>query len=148
MNTPRNLGVCAIAALALGLAAPAAMAASSSAPDATISFHGGGVGLIAGVHWGSGTLHFQGKDIPVKVSGLDVGTVGASKYSATGNVYNLKQLSDIAGTYAAVGAGVTVAGGGHVLDMSNSAGVNIKAKASTAGLDLKLGPGGMTIKLK
>jgi hypothetical protein len=147
MNTPRSLGVGAIAALALGLAAPAALAASST-PDATITFHGGGVGFIAGVHWGSGTLHFQGKDIPVKVSGLDVGTVGASKYSATGNVYNLRQVSDIAGTYAAVGAGATIAGGAHVLDMSNSAGVNIKAKASTAGLDLKLGPSGMTIKLK
>ena len=145
MSMPVRIGAGAVLAMCVGLAASAA---GARAPDATIDFHGGGVGFIAGVSWGSGTLHYKGKSIPVKVSGLVVGTIGATKYSATGNVYNLKKLGDIAGTYAAVGAGATVAGGGSVLDMSNSAGVNIKAKASSAGLDLKLGPSGMTIKMK
>jgi hypothetical protein len=120
MKTSVRIGPGAILAVCLALAAPVAGAAS---PNATISFHGGGVGFIAGVNWGSGTLHYRGKDIPVKVSGLTVGTIGAAKYSATGEVYNLKKVSDIAGTYAAIGAGATVAGGGSVLDMSNSAGV-------------------------
>jgi hypothetical protein len=148
MNSPSRIGACALAILALGVAAAPATAAPKPSNEGTISFHGGGVGFIAGVNWGSGTLHYRGKDYPLKVSGLDVGTIGASKYSASGEVHNLKKLSDIEGTYGAVGAQATVAGGAGVLDMKNSAGVKITARASTAGLDLKLGPSGMTVKLK
>ena len=145
MNMPMLVGRRAILAVAVSLVAFANIGASGP-PDATITIHGGGVGFIAGVNWGSGTLYYHGQRIPLKVSGLVVGTIGATKYSATGEVYNLKKISDIDGTYAAMGAGATLAGGGSVLTMSNGAGVQITVRASSAGLELRLGPSGLTIQ--
>jgi hypothetical protein len=58
------------------------------------------------------------------------------------------QVSDIEGAYASIGAGVTVGGGAAGLQMKNGNGVLIKATGTSAGADLKVGPSGMTIKLK
>jgi hypothetical protein len=135
-------------AIATAAAICSAAAAHAATPDATIRYSGGSVAFIGGVNWGSGTLTYKGKEIPVEISGLTAGSIGASKIDASGEVYNLKQASDIEGTYAAVSAGATVGGGGGVLDMKNSAGVEIKARATTAGLKLTLGASGMTVKLK
>jgi hypothetical protein len=142
----KSIWACACAAAVLALGASAS--AQSSKPDATIEFHGGGVGFIAGVSWGGGTLHYKGQNIPLEVSGLQVGTIGASKYDARGDVFNLKQPSDIAGTYAAGTGEATVAGGVAGIQMQNGAGVVIKAAATTAGLNLKFGPSGVSIRLK
>ncbi|MBV9994258.1 MAG: DUF1134 domain-containing protein [Caulobacteraceae bacterium] len=138
--------------MSLAALAAAAIAASASfaqeKPDGTINFTGGGVGFIAGVNWGRGTLHYQGRDYPLKVSGLSVGEIGANKYDIQGEVYNLKRVSDIEGVYASGAAGATLAAGAGAMEMQNGAGVVIKARASTAGLHAKLGPSGVTIKLK
>ena len=141
-----TLKLTALAALAAAIAASASLAQEK--PDGTINFTGGGVGFIAGVNWGGGTLHYQGRDYPLKVSGLSVGEIGANKYDIRGEVYNLKRVNDIEGTYASGAAGATLAAGAGAMEMQNGAGVVIKARASTAGLHAKLGPSGVTIKLK
>ena len=56
------------------------------------------VGL--GWSWGKGTLEFQGKTYPVKISGLSVAEVGVTKAEASGKVYNLKSIADFDGVYA------------------------------------------------
>jgi hypothetical protein len=127
------------------IATPAAMAQK---PDATIYFGGGSAGLIVGANWGSGTLYYQGKKYPLKVSGLGVGTVGVSHFSATGEVYNLKTPKDIEGTYGAGSASATAVSGASVLDMTNGAGVQIKARSKTSGVQLTLAASGVKIKLK
>ncbi len=40
---------------------------------------------------GKGTLHYKGKSYPLKIDGLSVGDVGASKVNANGNVYGGRQ---------------------------------------------------------
>ncbi len=135
---------------ALAIAATCALAAptlAADAPDATIHFHSVSVAFIAGVNWGSGRLHYKGKDIPLKVSGLSVGAIGANSSDADGDVYNLRHVSDIEGTYAAVNADATIGGGEGVLDMKNNAGVEIRVHATSAGLKASLGPAGVVIKL-
>ena len=132
-------------ALVATIAAGAALAAST---DGTIRFKGGAVGFIAGVNWGSGVLYYRGQQIPIKVGGLSVGEIGIKHFDARGTVYNLRQVKDIEGTYAAVAASATVGGGAGVLDMKNNAGVRIKAQSTSIGAHLKLGPSGMVIKLK
>jgi hypothetical protein len=123
-------------------------AQADEAPDATIYFHGGSAGIIAGVNWGGGTLHYKGKDIPLKVSGLTLGAVGVKKFDASGNVFHLRQVADIEGTYSAVGAGLTAGVGKGAITMKNDKGVLIKATGTSGGADLKVGGSGMTIKLK
>jgi hypothetical protein len=136
----------AAAAIAAGALLSAPLMAHA-APDATISFHGGSVAFIAGVNWGSGKLHFGGKTLKLKVSGLSVGAIGASSYDADGEVFNLHHADDIEGTYAAVDASATAGGGEGVLDMKNEHGVEIRAHATSAGLKLALGPSGVVVKL-
>jgi hypothetical protein len=137
-----------VACAAFGAAQISATAIAADKPDGRITFSGGGVAFIAGVRWGGGTLHFRGKDYPLKVSGLSVGEVGVNKYDARGEVYHLTKVSDIEGTYAAGAGAITVGGGVGGIQMQNGAGVVIHASATSAGLNLKLGPSGLTIQLK
>ncbi len=116
--------------------------------DALIQLSAGSVGAGIGISWGSGTLTQAGKEYPLKVEGLTVGTVGITKATALGKVYNLKNLSDINGTYFAVGTGATVGGGGAAITMKNANGVLIDAVTTTEGVSFSLGTSGVTITLK
>ena len=127
---------------------PAAIfAATDRAPDATIDLSGGSVAIGVGVDWSKGTLHFKGQDIPVKVKGLSLLRVGASKMSAAGEVYNLKKTSEFAGKYTAVAAGAALAGGGGVSAMQNQHGVVMHLRSTTVGADLDLGVKGLEVTL-
>jgi hypothetical protein len=68
--------------------------------------------------------------------------VGLKKVTAWGKVYNLKKLTDIDGTYAAVG------GGGSAVAMKNANGVVIDLYTTSEGVSFSLGTGGVTIELK
>jgi hypothetical protein len=137
----------ALAAVALAGGLLAASAASAQ-PDATIHFSGGSVAFIGQVQWGGGSLHFNGRRIPLRVSGLGVGAIGATSFSAEGEVYHLHHLHDINGTYTALNANATAGLGAGVIDMQNEHGVEIRAHASSAGLNLSLAPTGMVIAIK
>jgi hypothetical protein len=127
----------------------ATLAWAQPAPDATIHFGGGSVAFIAGVNWGGGALQWHGRRIPLQVAGLGVGAIGATKYSVDGEVYHLRHLSDLNGTYTLINASATAgAGAGEFLDMRNQNGVEIRAHSTSAGLQLSLAPTGMSIHVK
>jgi hypothetical protein len=145
MHRSAPIRLLAAAALAGGLfAGTAAMAA----PDATIHFGGGSVAFIGSLQWGGGTLHYNGRSVPLRVTGIGIGAIGVDKFSAEGEVWHLHHLSDINGTYAAVNANATAGAGGGEIDMTNEHGVEIKAHATSAGLNLSLAPTGVQINIK
>jgi len=120
-----------------------------AAPDGTIDLTLYKAGFIVGGSGGSGTLKFKGKQYPVDIGGVSLGaTIGASKAELIGEVYNLKNASDIEGTYSAVQAGVAVVGGGKVAELKNSKGVVLKVKGKQVGLELALDLSGMGVSLK
>lgn len=123
------------------------LAAADRTPDATFDLNGGSIAVGVGVDWAKGTLHFNGQDVPVKVKGLSLVRVGASKISATGEVYNLNEISKFVGNYSAVSAGAALAGGGSVSAMKNEHGVVMRLRSTTVGVDLDLGVKGMQISL-
>jgi hypothetical protein len=86
-------------------------AIAQDVPDATIELWGGSVAVGIGYTWGSANLIYQGKEYPLKVSGLSIVQVGAAKYTASGSVYHLTQPSDINGIYTSISVGAAVAGG-------------------------------------
>jgi outer membrane immunogenic protein len=133
----------AAVALTGALAAPAL-----AAPSATISIHGGSAALLVGGRWGSGTLRYHGRQYALQVGGLSVGAIGVSSYSLSGEVYNLRRVGDIEGTYAALDASATAGRGAGVLDMKNGNGVEIRATSTSSGLKLSLAPSGVVIQLK
>lgn len=135
--------------LALGVATSAfAAQAAQEKPDATIDFSGGTFALGIGFSWGGGTLHYKGKDYPIKVSGMSLGKVGATKATARGNVYNLKHLRDFDGNYTSTGVGMTLAGGRSATAMKNQHGVKVAAYSTTRGLDVTIGGAGVDMSIK
>lgn len=116
--------------------------------DALIEFSGGSVAAGIGFSWGSGTLTQAGKTYPLKIEGLSVGSVGLTKASAWGKVYNLKKLEDINGTYAAVGGAMAIIAGGAGVAMKNANGVVIDLFTNTEGVSFSLGTGGVKVELK
>ena len=83
----------------------------------------------------------------LKVEGISIVDVGASNYTASGAVYNLKKVDDFAGTYTAATAGATVAGGVSGTIMRNQNGVEIHLSATRQGLQFTLAPEGLKISL-
>lgn len=125
-----------------------ALGFAADAPDATFDLTGGTVGLGVGVEWAKGTLHYEGRSVPISVKGLSLASVGAGSISASGEVYHLNNLSDFSGNYAAVSAGAALAGGGAVAAMRNNKGVVIQMRSTTQGADLKLGIDGIALKVQ
>jgi hypothetical protein len=141
INTAATVIVAAAAMLFASLAV--------AAPDGTINLTLYKAGFIVGGSGGSGTLNFKGKQYPVDIAGVSLGaTIGVSKAELIGEVYNLKNPSDIEGTYAAAQAGVAVVGGGKVAELKNSKGVVLKVKGKEVGLELALDLSGMGVSLK
>jgi len=146
-NSWRNkLVVMLIVLMTCGLTA-VRLATAQDVPDATFQLSGGSVAVGIGFSWGQGTLVFDGKEYPFSVNGLSIVQVGASGYTATGVVHNLKKVTDFQGVYTAVSAGVAVAGGISGTVMRNSNGVEIRMSSNHAGLNFSLGPKGVTIAL-
>ncbi len=134
----------ALLTLPLGVAG----ARGKSVADATIRLNEGSIAAGIGVTWGSGTLTYKGKTHAIKVDGLDVGSVGVSKISATGTVRHLKSLDDFDGTYAAAQAEATAGGGGSGVMMRNANGVVVELTSTTRGAKLTIGPSGVRMELK
>ena len=63
---------------------------------------------------GTGTLDYQGRTYRLRVSSFGFGTIGVSGGALVGTAYNLRTAADIAGTYKAAAAGLTVGAGGQV----------------------------------
>jgi hypothetical protein len=98
---------------------------------------------------GDGTLFFHGRTYRFSVGGLGVGGFGVSKMEATGEVYNLKELSQFPGAYGAAryGAAFGDQGGGE-LWLQNPQGVLMSLKTKREGLAVSLGADAMIIKFK
>jgi|SRR5215217_436765 len=144
--TTMTRGTAALAAAFVLSALPAT--AQQGPPDGVVTIEGGALALGVGYSWGKGSLSYGGAAYPFKIRGLSVVDIGASKYSATGKVYNLKRYQDLAGTYASAEVGATVGGGASATALKNDKGVVIHMDATRAGAQFTLAPKGMTITFK
>jgi hypothetical protein len=125
------------------------LASPSWAETGTVSFQIVKAGFIVGLGGGSGTLVFRGRSYPLSVGGLSFGaTIGASTADLVGRAYNLRQASDIVGTYSAVGAGVAVAGGASGIRLQNAKGVVLDLRGRNIGLEFNANVSGVQISLR
>lgn len=122
--------------------------AEDAVPSGSVTLSGGAVAAGVGYVWGRGTLNYDGSAHRFKLNGVSVVDVGAAGITAAGDVYNLKNLEDFDGNYAAVAAGATVGGGGSVAYLRNDHGVVIKLHSTAVGLRFNLSANGVHIKLR
>jgi hypothetical protein len=117
-------------------------------PDAMVTLSGGSAAAGIGYTWGHGELKTSNQSQKFSIKGISVVDVGATSFDANGNVYNLKTLADISGTFVAAGAGVAVVNGVTAVYLRNEHGVVIKLIANTTGLKFNLSADGVRIALK
>ena len=115
-------------------------------PDATVTVELKVVALAAGqtANISSGTLTYQGKQYPVtaKGIGLHANQIGASHLVATGEVYNLKNLADFAGTYFLISGGMEETGSSKIRSDKN---VTVVLRGWSKG-PVVIQPGGSTVE--
>jgi hypothetical protein len=116
--------------------------------DATVDFTGSAIAIGMGYTWGSGTLHYQGKDFPFTASGMTLADIGGTTNVVSAEVYRLSKVEDFPGTYSIAQAGATLVGGGGIGYLENEKGVVLKVTSSTKGARLNLGVGGVEIAMK
>lgn len=123
--------------------------AKEKKPSGTIYVKSTTVAIGVGVSWGDGKLTYKGKEYAFKVEGVSVVDLGITSVELTGEVYDLKSVSDFAGSYAAAGAGATFGNASAgVVTLKNDKNVIINAKAKGEGVRLTLAPSGVIIKMK
>jgi hypothetical protein len=132
----------------LVLFASAGLTTSSQAETGSVRVVFTKAGFVAGVGAGRGVLTFRGRNYPFKVSGASLGaTIGASITKFVGRALNMRGSGDIAGTYAAIGAGGALAGGVGGVQLENGSGVILQLHGVKVGMELSVSLAGVTITM-
>jgi hypothetical protein len=98
------------------------------------------LGFVTGS--GSGTLHFQGKRYPLRVSGVGTGSFGAARVDLAGQAYNMRVAGSVHGVYSTVAAE-----GADVVRLRNFHGVVLQLRGRR-GIELSVDLNGMAISLR
>ena len=137
-----------IVAALLGAAAGPASSDEELVKSGTITIDQVQLAWIGSGNLGGGKLEFGGQTYKFTVGGLGVGGFGVSKITATGEVYNLKNIAHFAGAYGQARYGVAVVNmSAGELFLENRNGVYIRLKAKREGLMLSLGADAIYIKI-
>ena len=106
-------------------------------------------GWFIGASGGSGTLTFHGRRYPLSIGGLSAGLVfGASQTYLSGRVSHISRPSDVAGVYAAGGAGAAVGRGVRGIVLTNEKGAVLELSGRQTGLMVNADLSGLAISLK
>jgi hypothetical protein len=139
---------CKIALLVFGIAiAPNAATAQGQVPSGKISIETTSIAAGIGFSWGYGKLSFNGREYQFSIDGVTLMDFGIGKSSASGEVYNLTDLADFEGNYAAAEASFALGGGVGVVSLRNSNGIVVRLNSVSQGARLQLGSSGMNVKL-
>ena len=139
-----RLGLIALLAMAAAIAWSTAYADSGTIRISVIKG-----GWVFGASGGSGTLTFNGRQYPLSIGGIDWGLVfGASQTYLSGTVRNIRGPSDVAGVYAAGGAGATVGSGVRAIVLTNEKGAVLELSGRQTGLMVNADLSGLAISLR
>jgi hypothetical protein len=137
------------ALLALTAFAGATLSSASYADEGAVSLVIYKAGWIIGGSGGGGTLYFRGRAYPLSTGGLDYGLVfGGSRTVLQGRVHNIWRPSDVAGVYAAAGAGLAIGGGARAIVLTNQKGAVLELAGRQTGLMANADLSGLAITLK
>lgn len=121
---------------------------ASHADSGTVTLTIYKAGWVIGGSGGSGTLRFHGRRYPLSTGGIDYGLVfGGSKTVLHGKVSHIKRPSDVAGVYAAAGAGLAVGRGARAIVLTNQKGAVLELTGRQVGLMANADLSGLAITL-
>jgi hypothetical protein len=134
--------------LALTLLAGAGLS-SARADEGFVTLTIWKAGWIIGGSGGGGVLMFHGRAYPLSTGGLDYGLVfGGSRTVLRGRVHNIWRPSDVAGVYAAAGAGLAIGGGARAIVLTNQKGAVLELSGTQVGLMANADLSGLAITMR
>ncbi|MGE0563562.1 MAG: hypothetical protein AB7O50_03520 [Pseudolabrys sp.] len=132
-----------------GAAVWSAAQTAANADSGRINFRVVKAGFVVGGSGGSGTLYFRGRSYPISIGGVSYGfTFGASATDFNGTVSNIRRPSDVAGVYAAAGAGAAAVEGGGALVLTNNKGAVLTLAGRQRGLIVAADLNGLIITVQ
>jgi hypothetical protein len=139
----------AVRTIVLALVGFVALASAARADEGYVQLTIYKGGWIIGGNGGGGVLDFHGRRYSLSVGGIDYGLVfGGSRAVLRGRVSNIYRASDIAGAYAAGGAGIVIGGGVRGIVLTNAQGVVLELAGSQVGLMANADLSGLAIGLR
>ena len=146
MRTSYRLRQLLVALIAIVVAS---LGSAANAGSGTVQLSWIKGGWIIGGSGGTGTLSFHGRRYPLSIGGISGGLVfGIAKANLYGQVRNISRASDIAGVYAAAGAGLAVGAGPGTVVLQNDKGAILELHGSQTGLLVNVDLSGLAISLK
>jgi hypothetical protein len=137
-------GLIAVAAV-LGLG----LTSAAQADSGRITFNVIKAGFVVGGSGGSGTLTFHGRRYPISIGGLSYGfTFGASNTQFHGTVSNIRRPGDVAGVYAAAGAGAAIGPGAQAIILQNPNGATLTLSGRSVGAIVAADLNGLAISIR
>jgi hypothetical protein len=122
---------------------------SASADEGFVTLTIYKAGWIIGGSGGGGVLTFHGRAYPLSTGGLDYGLVfGGSRTVLQGRVHNIWRPSDVAGVYAAAGAGLAIGGGARAIVLTNQKGAVLELSGHQVGLMANVDLSGLAITMR
>jgi hypothetical protein len=119
------------------------------ADDGTVTLVIYKAGWIIGGSGGGGTLYYRGRAYPLSTGGIDYGLVfGGSRTVLQGRVHNIWRPSDVAGVYAAAGAGLAIGGGARAIVLTNQKGAVLELSGYQTGLMANADLSGLAITMR
>ncbi|HWM31643.1 MAG TPA: hypothetical protein VNO69_08095 [Methyloceanibacter sp.] len=141
-TTLRAVSIALIALFAVGL-----QEARADSGTITLTIFKGG--WIIGGTAGHGSLSFRGRTYPLSVGGIDYGLLfGGSKTVLRGRVRNISRAGDVAGVYAAAGAGLAVGRGVRAIVLTNQNGAVLELSGRQVGLMANADLSGLAITMR
>jgi hypothetical protein len=108
--------------------------------SATVTIEQVQIAFIGSGNLGGGTLFYGGQKYPFTVGGLGIGGFGISRMTASGIVYNMRDLNDFPGAYVQGRYGFALSDlSAGELFLGNTRGVGLRLKAERTGIALSLG---------
>ena len=134
------------ALLALAMLAAPSLAKADEGAVTLVIFKGG---WVFGGSAGKGVMTFHGKTYGLTAGGLDYGLVfGGSQTTLQGRVRNIRRAQDIAGVYAAAGAGVALGAGVRGILLTNQNGAVLELSGKQVGLMANFDLSGLAVSLQ
>ena len=141
----RTIASLALLSVVFGGVAPSAARADEGFVTLTIWK----AGWIIGGSGGGGWLNYHGRNYPLSTGGLDYGLVfGGSRTVLRGRVHNIWRPSDVAGVYAAAGAGLAIGAGARAIVLTNQKGAVLELAGTQVGLLANADLSGLAITLR
>src|SRR5690349_8124173 len=141
----RTIASLALLSVVFGGVAPSAARADEGFVTLTIWK----AGWIIGGSGGGGWLNYHGRNYPLSTGGLGYGLVfGGSRTVLRGRVHTSWRPSDVAGVYAAAGAGRAIGAGARAIVLTNQKGAVLELAGTQVGLLANADLSGLAITVR